>query len=415
LWRSNAIAVAVVLAVAGCSAGNRPGGDDSLRGKSVTVAWAGDDETAFQNMVQPWERQTGATVRYVGTADINATLSGADLPDLAGLPGPGQLAQYAAAGKLVPLDDVLDLPAYRAQTAPALVGLGTVDGKLYGVFLEASIKGLIWFNPSVHDYRADPPKTWPDLLHESVANRHALWCLGIDEPGPAAGWPATDWIEDLVLRTAGPQVYTQWYQGKVRWTDPAIRAAFHMYLTDVVARSYGGGQAAVSTYFGNAGNPLFTNPPGCAFLHQASFITRSGSFAAHRAGTDYDFFPFPSIDPRYSGALSGGGVPFGLVHNTPAARSLIRYLVTAQAQNIWIGKGGVLSANKHATSYPDETSRRLAAILAGATSFVFDASDSMPAAMSAAFCSGLVALTGGAKSVDQVLSDLDAVQQTAYR
>ncbi|MBO0868160.1 MAG: hypothetical protein J2P15_06305 [Micromonosporaceae bacterium] len=103
------------------------------------------------------------------------------------------------------------------------------------------------------------------------------------------------------------------------------------------------------------------------------------------------------------------------MHDTPAARSLIRYLVTAQAQNIWIGKGGVLSANTRATGYPDETSRRFAAILAGATSFVFDASDSMPAAMNAAFCAGMVALTSGAKPVDEVLTDLDAVQKTAYR
>jgi alpha-glucoside transport system substrate-binding protein len=161
-------------------------------------------------------------------------------------------------------------------------------------------------------------------------------------------------------------------------TNPAIRNAFSMYVNDVVARTYGGGQTAVATYFGDAGDPLFASPPGCVFLHQASFITGSGQFRSHRVGTDYNVFPFPDIDPKYAGALSGGGIPFGMVHNTPTARSLMKYLVTAEAQNIWVKKGGVLSANKNATSYPDEVSKRSAAILASAKSFVCDASDSMP-------------------------------------
>jgi alpha-glucoside transport system substrate-binding protein len=92
----------------------------------------------------------------------------------------------------------------------------------------------------------------------------------------------------------------------------------------------------------------------------------------------------------------------------------MRYLVTAAAQDIWVKIGGALSANKNATDYPDEISKRSAAILANAKSFVFDASDSMPTAMNDAFWKDMVALTNGSKTVDQALSDLDSAQKDAY-
>jgi alpha-glucoside transport system substrate-binding protein len=410
-----------LLAVAGCSSSN---GDDStsLNGKTVNVigTWGGDEQTAFLKMVAPWEQQTGAKVKYTGTRDINTVLTtgvaSGVLPDLAGLPGPGQLAEYAASGRLLPLDDVLDMQTYQADTAPALVQLGKSNGKVYGVFIKAAVKGLIWYNPKLHDYSASPPATWADLNSQATANQgaaKAMWCLGI-ESGAASGWPATDWIEDLVLRTAGPDTYTQWYQGKVKWSDPAIRNAFQIYATDVVGKTYGGSKNAVATNFGNAGDPLFASPPGCEFLHQASFITGFSQFKSHQAGTDYNFFPFPDIDPKYAGAVEGAGDLFGMFHDTPAAKSLMKYLVTPQAQDIWVKIGGALSANKKANSYPDDISKRSAAILAGAKSFVFDASDSMPSAMNDAFWKGMVALTNGSKTVDQVLADLDTTQKDAY-
>jgi alpha-glucoside transport system substrate-binding protein len=416
------LAVVVVIA-AGCVSTNSSSGDDSdLHGKTVNVigTWGGDEQTAFLKMVEPWEKQTGAKVKYTGTRDINTVLTtgvaSGVLPDLAGLPGPGQLAEYAKTGKLRPLDNVLDINTYQSETAPALAELGKSDGKVYGVFIKAAVKGLIWYNPKAHDYGAKPPATWTDLMSQASANQgaaKAVWCLGV-ESGASSGWPGTDWIEDLVLRTAGPQVYTNWYEGKVKWSDPAIKKAFQMYVTDVLGKTYGGGKNAVATNFGNAGDPLFANPPGCELLHQASFITGFSQFKSHTAATDYNFFPFPDIDPRYAGAVEGAGDLFGMFHDTPAAKSLMKYLVTAAAQDIWVKIGGALSANKNATDYPDDISKRSAAILANAKSFVFDASDSMPTAMNDAFWKDMVALTDGSKTVGQALSDLDSAQKDAY-
>jgi alpha-glucoside transport system substrate-binding protein len=421
-WLRALVPLTVVALAATACGGDAPSEDDGdIRGDTVSVigTWGGDEQAAFLEMVKPWEQQTGASVKYTGTRDINTVLTtgvaSGVLPDLAGLPGPGQMAEYADAGALKPLNDVLDMATYEADTASALVQLGKVEGDVYGVFIKAAIKGLIWYNPKVHDYGASAPATWADLLGQAAANQGSAstWCLGI-ESGAASGWPATDWIEDLVLRTAGPDVYAQWYQGKIKWTDPKIKNAFDIYVNDVVAKTYGGSQTAVATNFEVAGDPLFADPPGCAFLHQASFITGLGKFKDLQAGTDYNFVPFPDMNSQFSGAVEGAGDLFGMFHDTPAAKSLMRYLVTAEAQDVWVKIGGALSANKKAVSYPDDISKRSAEILANAKTFAFDASDLMPTAMNDAFWRGMVALTNGSKSVDTVLSELDAAQADAY-
>jgi alpha-glucoside transport system substrate-binding protein len=404
----------------GSSAPAGSGATGELAGQSVTVigTWGGDEEKAFRAMVAPWEAQTGAKVNYTGTRDLNTVLTtgvaSGVLPDLAGLPGPGQMVQWK--DSLIDLGTVLDVPTYTSETAPALVTLGTVDSKLVGVFIKTAVKGLIWYSPkALTDIGTTPPATWDALQSYISANKSKAtspWCLGV-ESGAASGWPGTDWIEDIVLRQAGPDVYQQWYQGKVKWTDPAIKAAWTTF-GDVVASSFGGSATVNATNFANAGDPLFKTPPGCMFLHQASFITGLGGFKAAKSGTDYDFFPFPDINTQYTGAVEGAGDLFGMFHDTPAAKSLMAYLVTAPAQDIWVKIGGALSANKNAADYPDDISKRSAAILTNAKIFAFDASDLMPTAMNDAFWKGIVAYIKDPSQLDTILANLDKTQTDAY-
>src|SRR5437867_6417435 len=130
------------------SAGGSPGASADISGKEVSVigTWTDAEETAFRAMVKPWEDQTGATVKYQGTRAINDILAAGIptgvLPDLAGLPGPAQMQEYVQAGALKPLDNVLDVATYSRETSAALVDLGKVQEKTYGVFIKASVKGL---------------------------------------------------------------------------------------------------------------------------------------------------------------------------------------------------------------------------------------------------------------------------------
>ena len=412
-WLVPVAAAAIVLV--GCTQG-------TSNNKTVTIigTWTDTEQANFLAMVKPWEDSSGYTVKYQGTRSINDILAAGIptgvLPDLAGLPGPGQMADYVKAGALQPLDDVLDISTYTSETNAALVNYGKVDGKTYGVFIKAALKGLIFYNPKLHDYSTGAPKTWDELTQMGAANKgnaQALWCLGI-ESGAASGWPGTDWIENILLRQSGPDVYNDWWAGKVKWTDPKIKAAFDVYM-DVVKNSFGGGTNAVATKFQTAGDPLFANPPGCELFEQASFMSGQGAFATKKADTDYNAFPFPAINPDYATAIEGAGDLFGMFHATDGAKSLMKYLVTAPAQDIWVKAGGALSANKNATDYPDNFSKAQGAAVAAAKQFVFDASDVMPSAMNAAFWQHIVSLTSGSETVDAALTALQKVADDAYK
>jgi alpha-glucoside transport system substrate-binding protein len=388
-----------------------PGGAGEV---TVIGTWGGAEQEAFLAMVKPWEDQTGFKVKFTGTRDLNAVLTtgvaSGILPDLAGLPGPGQMAEFAQAGALLPLDGVLDIETYKSETAPAFVDLGTVDGQVYGVFIKSAVKGLIWYNPKT--YTAGAPDTFDALAGTAAAPAESLWCVGL-ESGAASGWPATDWIEDIVIRQSGPDVYDAWVAGTQKWTSPEIKSAFETF-GQVLGNTYGGANTVLTTNFEVAGNPLFTDPPGCLLHHQASFITAAFRDKGGAQDGDFDFFVMPDINSQYSGALTGAGDLFGMFHDTEEAKSLMAYLVTPEAQQIWVDIGGAISGNTKVTNYPDDVSKRLAETLGSASTFRFDGSDLMPEAMNNAFWSAMLEFTQTPDNLDAILSNLDSVQESAY-
>jgi alpha-glucoside transport system substrate-binding protein len=313
-------------------------------------------------------------------------------------------------GALVNLGDALDVAAYKAATAPAFVELGTVDDELAGVFVKGTVKGLIWYNPRV--FTLEPPTTWDQLKRSgkvSARSSTRTWCMGL-EAGEASGWPATDWIEDILLRQSGPKTYDDWLAGRLKWNSPAVHQAFATFGEVIDPGATAGGAAtAIATNFADAGTPLFADQAGCLFLHQASFIP---PFFKRRAGAregEFNFFPFPAMNPRFSDSLIVAGDLFGMFHDTPESRALMNYLVSDEAQAIRVQTGGALSVNSHVTVYPDEISRREAALLQNAQDVRFDASDLMPDAMNKAFLQASIDFARDPSRLDDLLNDLDQV------
>src|SRR5712691_3997243 len=186
---------------------------------SVLGTWTGDEQDSFMAMIKPFEDQTGVSVQYEGTRDLNAVLTtrtqGGNPPDLAGLPGPGQMAEFAKAGKLVDLTPIIEQTALKAEYSQDWLGLGTGNNKLVGIFIKAAVKGSIWYNAKTLPRFSNnqTPKTWDELtqLSQKISDGGSTpWCVGF-ESGAASGWPGTDWLEDIVLRQAGADKYDQWW------------------------------------------------------------------------------------------------------------------------------------------------------------------------------------------------------------
>jgi len=394
--------------------------------KKVTIAviWSGKELDAFESALVPFENQTGidVVVESVGRdlPTVLATrIAAGNPPDMAAMPNPGQMKEFAEKGVLVPLDDLSNL----ADSAKAFVDLATVNDHVYGVFISADLKSLVWYDPKVFKARGYTiPKSWPELIelcNKIVADGGTPWSIGL-ESGAASGWPGTDWIEDIMLRTAGPELYDKWVNHEIPWTHPAVKKAFQYFgqiaLNDKYV--YGGTTGELLTNFGDAGNPLFTNPPGAYMMKQATFIQ---SFIKKAnpglvAGEDYDVFVFPPISPVFGTPMLGAGDLISAFKDTPEVRALANYLASAQAQEIWCKALGKLAVNTKVdpSIYPDPVTAKAAQLLANASAFRFDGSDMMPAAVGAGtFWSGVLDYVSGIP-LDTVLANIEASAKEAY-
>ena len=427
LKRSVVLPLLIGLVAAACAPGSSNQGPTTGTVKLMTV-WSGDELDTFKSVVAPWEAKTGNKVEIESSRDLDALLStrvnSGDPPDLAAAPGPAVLTRFANQGKVKDLSKVLDMTKFNSEYAKVWADLGTVNGKLVEVFSWTAIKGLIWYNPKTWAANCyNVPKTWDDLTAlqaKMKSNGDTPWCIAV-ESGAASGWAGSDWHKEIALSTVGPDVYDKWWQGKQTWSSPEIKSTwttFGQILGPGDSNVYGGGNYIVNTAFGDVGNPMFATPPKCMMLNQASFITSFFQKAnpSLKAGTDYTFFPLPDVKSQYAGAHVGSADAWSLFTDKPQAKDLIKYLTTAEAQAIWIKKGGKLSPNNktHPADYPDDLTRQVAQLGLTAKIFRYDAGDLMPADMKQAYWTAILDFIKDQSKLDAILTRLDGVQKTAY-
>ncbi len=215
-----------------------PAEDAGLGGEiNILAVWADAEQESFEAVIAPWVEATGVTVNYESTRDINATLTtrieGGNPPDVAGLPGPGAMAQFARTGDVFSLENVIDTEAMAQEWNEGLISDGSVDGHLVGIFIKVSPKGFIWYNPERFTEKGyEVPEDFDGmnaLVDQIKADGTTPWGIGLNSGAGSEGWPGTDWIEDFVLRQSGPEIYDAWWQGTQAWNSPEIKEAFEAF------------------------------------------------------------------------------------------------------------------------------------------------------------------------------------------
>ncbi|HET9898566.1 MAG TPA: ABC transporter substrate-binding protein [Streptosporangiaceae bacterium] len=421
------------------------GGPVSASTVTVLGTWTGPEAKGFEAMVAGFEQKTGITVNYTGTRDADAVLT-SDLnddnpPDLAVLATPGELDQYAKGGKLIPIDAALKSARLGSEYGPGWLKLMQTPGPsgakhYYAIIVKAALKSVIWYDPQKLPSRdvallTSSHLTWAQLtgLTASLgANGTSPWCMGLED-GSNSGWPGTDWIEDILLHQSGPQDYGNWIAGKLPWTSEPVVRAWQTYgkIANTRGQVHGGTRSVLVTNYGQAGQPMFSDPPGCYLDHEGSFITAfytedplgpPGSKEHRQPGRDFNFVRFPALTAAGQGTQEVAGDLLGMFHDTPAARELIAYLTTPRAQEAWISRpdSGAISVNRLVPpgDYPDTVSRELAKDLTHATDVHFDASDSMPQMMQTAFLGAVLDYLDAPGQLKIILRDLDQVRKAAY-
>lgn len=437
------------LLITACSGGDTPGDDDTAAGGDTDCAafeqygdLSGTTVSVYTSIVapedqphidsyKPFEECTGATVAYEGSKEFEAQLlvrlEAGNPPDIAYIPQPGLLQTIVG--------DFPDAVAPVSEAAEANVdefyaaswkGYGTVDGTFYGAPLGANVKSFVWYSPAVFEENGyEVPTTWDELiaLSDQIVADHAAegkkpWCAGIGS-GDATGWPATDWLEDLVLRIAGGDVYDQWINHEIPFNDPQIAEALGevgsiLKNDEYVNGGLGDVSSIASTTFQDGGLPILTN--GLCFMHrQASFYAANWPEGTD-VSSDGDVFAFylpgPDADTR---PLLGGGEFVAAFADRPEVAAFQAYLTSPEWSNakaIATPSGGWVSANSgldpaNLTSEIDQLSAELLADTE--QEFRFDASDLMPAAVGAgAFWTEMTAWIANDKSDDAVLDSIEA-------
>ena len=387
--------------------------EDTASQVTIAGVWVGGDETQFKHLLDQFQQQYGIHYVYQGSRALDQLLA-SDVrngtePDIAVVASPTVLSNYYHSGDLQPLNTFLSNQTgqYSQQwlnlmRTSARKGTGQVQ---VGLALKVDLKSIVFYD------RATLSSVLPGRIGEqsppswtSVANLPGTpWCLGLGS-NAVSGFPGTDWIEEIMLKDFGPTVYQEWADGQLAWNSTQVRSAFGIWAS-ILAKVRGGSGSALLTNFDQAAEPMLTrNPPGCYLDSAGSFIT--GTYEnllnpnknvkpVDHAGTTYDFFPFPAIQPANADDYEVAGNFAGMFRDTPAARSLMTFLASKQGQQDWVDSGSYSADTQVPRSaYPnDDVHHAISAILTGGGHLSFDASDLLPDALGNAFYQAVLAFT----------------------
>ncbi|MGB4778920.1 ABC transporter substrate-binding protein [Microbacterium sp.] len=423
-------ALAIVgIAVTGCGGGGTSGSSGSS-GDAVTIMGAFTDAqaAAFQADLDKWSETSGIKVTYDGNTDFQtaviARATAGNPPDIAIYPQPGVLKSQTAT--LYPLEDLgIDVASITSDEANGLGEIATVEGQTFGLPYSINVKSLVWYNPAAFEKAGlTVPTTDAELtaLQDKIVSDGLgyPWCVGL-ESGAATGWPATDWLEEYVLRYGGLKDYNSWIAGDTKFTSDVVTEAGNKVATELLGdgKINGGGPAAATTSFQTAGNQLFADGKAngqCFMMRQGSFIADffpDDIKAQIQAGdlSNVDFFQLPSPEGTDT-AMLGGGDLVGAFTNDENTKAVLEYIVSKDfGTNGYASQAIFLSPHNDfdTSAYTTEFQKKAQALLAESTLFGFDASDQMPGEVGAGtMWTELTSWFAGQKSMEQAFQDIDA-------
>lgn len=379
--------IAIGVADCGSSPSSTSAATQDLKGQTIQVAgvWSGDEQRDFEQVLTVFERQTGATVQFTSAGDqlptvLQTKIAGRNPPNIAFLAQPGAIVQFAKEGALKPLPaDVLS--TVNQYQSPAWSRFGTVDGKVYGVWFDASDKSVVWYNTKAFSsLGAQPPTTWNDFV--TLSGQLADAGVTPMSIGAGDGWVLTDWFEQVYLQTAGLADYDKLGAHQIPWTDPTVTTALRLLQQYFQDRYLAGGrQGALQTDFPTSVVNTFEDTPKAAMVYEGDFVaTAIQSSTRSVVGTDAKIFPFPRIGSAEPGVETGGDAAVAFTDDR-ATMELMKFLATPAAGEVFAKTGGFLSPDRSVplSSYPNAIQQTMEQQLQSAgDNIVFDMSDQAP-------------------------------------
>jgi serine/threonine protein kinase len=387
---------------------------------TVLSPWDGSEKPALAKVLKAFEEKTGLKTQHEIAPDFLAAIRPRlpkNPPMLAIVPSPSILADLAREGALEPLASLGISDSYLSQNySKAWLDLGTVDGKTYGLAVQATSKSVFWYRPD--DFQAmglTVPKTWAQLLSVTKKIKAAgktPWALGAGDQ-----WTLTDWFENIYIRTAGPANYSRLFAGKLRFDHPSVIAALRR-MTTILDDQYvaGGIRGALGTSFLNGIGLVFDEIPSAELYMEGGFVggIALGVNPKLKPGKTIEAAPFPIITPSLGSPLVGGGAVIAVFVDNAEVRKLLLYLSSPEAGRILASTGQIVSPNKRVplSAYPNVIARTEARQVAGARAFRFDGSDLLPRSLAESWGFTLRKVIQNPEDIPNLMNDF---QRTAAR
>lgn len=432
-------------------------GDGPLAGTRVTLAAAstiGRNE-GIQAELDRFTDLTGIEVELVTNQDFDITrlLVTGDLvsaPDIIGFwsdPPPW------AEGRPIDLSTYLDVDTLRSDFGDYIVDATTSDsGAIESVVMHTNPGGLVFYPKSAFDAAGyEVPSTWDELIslsNQIVADGENPWCFNWGA-GFASGFAGSDFLDSLVLRVAGTEVYDGWAAGEIPFDHPQIVEAAQLGNELLFTPEFvSGGSASIgwASWEQPALRMLEENPlefaigPPCWLGHQSAQLIdilgppedpRSG-----KLGEDIDYFMLPPLIEGDPAPISAGVIRATTLSDRPEVRALMAYIASPEWGEVWAGVDSIgetfFSSNRRfdTSAYSGQRAQpnidvrlriheeNISGLADG--SWRIGASDLMPLEFASwtneyvpgPFWQGMVDWADQTKPIDEILADIQTARET---
>jgi raffinose/stachyose/melibiose transport system substrate-binding protein len=305
-------AVAALALVAACGSSG-PGGSSG-----AASAWAltGGDEQTFRSSFESWNKANpNATISPTFFANdaykqkVRAALGADEGPTLLFSWGGGTLKSWVDANKVMDLSEaVASDPELAGRFLPAVAKTGMIADKTYALPNNAMQPVVLYYNKELFSrVGAEPPKTWDDLM--ALVPRFKEAGIAPLSMGGQSKWPMLMWLEYLVDRVGGPEVFADIAANKPdAWSNPAVTRANTMIRELVDAGGFINGFASIATDSNADAALLYTGKAAMYLMGSWAYPTIKTANAGFVADGKLGYAPFPAVQ-------DGKGDPADIVGN----------------------------------------------------------------------------------------------------
>ncbi|MFD0915017.1 ABC transporter substrate-binding protein [Pseudahrensia aquimaris] len=335
----------------------------------------------------------------------------ADAPDITSWYPGNRMAPFTDAGLMTDISDLWASDPNLSTSFEAIKPTMTRDGKQWGVPYSYYQWGIYYRKDIFDKLNLSEPKTWDELLAASKTLKdNGVTPFTI---GTKFLWTAAGVFDYLNLRTNGYDVHNDLTAGKIKYSDPRIRATFANWKQLVDMGAFVNNHASMS--WQDAIAP-FAN--GDAAMYVMGNFAVDGFKNAGLTEDQIDYFPFPEITPGMPRAEEAPADAFFIpanAKNKENAKKFLSFVAQPEVQSKWNATIGQLPPNSKAEVSDDKFIQQGMETVSTAAGLAQFYDRDAPAAMAKAGMEGFQQFMNDPSKLEEILARLDKVQEEVYK